>query len=168
MESKKFKNWIAILDLKTCLMCRMMHGKIYSTEDIVELEPPLHENCRCVIEWVKSLYAGTATKVGRDGADWWLKWIGQLPDNYITVSEAKQKGYNPLLGNLAVVAPGKMLTKGIYQNLNGHLPSAPGRVWYEADINYTQGFRAAERILFSNDGLIFVTYDHYKTFYAIV
>jgi len=40
--------------------------------------------------------------------------------------------------------------------------------YYEADINYTKGKRNAERILFSNDGLVFVTYDHYDTFVEIV
>ena len=41
------------------------------------------------------------------------------------------------------------------------------RTWYEADINYIPGFRSTDRILFSNDGLIFVTYDHYETFFEI-
>jgi len=44
----------------------------------------------------------------------------------------------------------------------------PGRIWYEADINYTGGKRKKQRIVWSNDGLIFVTYDHYKTFYEII
>ena len=39
--------------------------------------------------------------------------------------------------------------------------------WYEADINYKDGFRNRERILYSNDGLIFVSYDHYQTFYEV-
>lgn len=60
-----------------------------------------------------------------------------------------------------------MLTKGEYKNRNGKLPSKNGRVWYEADINYTGGYRNDDRILFSNDGLIFVTYDHYETFLEI-
>lgn len=60
-----------------------------------------------------------------------------------------------------------MLFKGFYENRDGHLPSAPGRIWYEADINYEVGYRGTERILFSNDGLIFVTYDHYHTFVEI-
>ncbi|MBQ7288616.1 MAG: phage head morphogenesis protein [Clostridia bacterium] len=168
MHSNKYKNWIAILDLKTCLECRMRHGQIYLAEEIVDPEPPLHPNCRCEIEWVKALYAGTATSKGNDGADWWLKWIGKLPDYYITSTDAKNQGYNPYLGNLWMVAPGKMLTKGKYKNKNGHLPSAPGRIWYEADINYTWGYRGSDRVLFSNDGLVFVTYDHYKTFQVIV
>ena len=65
-------------------------------------------------------------------------------------------------------AKGKMLTKGTYRNLNGHLPQIPGRIWYEADINYRSGKRNSQRILWSNDGLIFVTYDHYATFYEII
>ena len=57
-----------------------------------------------------------------------------------------------------------MLAKGVYQNRSGHLPFAPGRTWYEADINYSWGYRGAERILFSNDGLIYYTGDHYESF----
>lgn len=49
-----------------------------------------------------------------------------------------------------------------------HLPAAAGRIWYEADINYDGGFRGTDRILYSNDGLIFVTYDHYRTFIEII
>ncbi len=55
-----------------------------------------------------------------------------------------------------------------YRNNNGHLPYAPGRIWYEADINYIDGKRNGQRIVWSNDGLVFVTYDHYKTFYEII
>ena len=63
-----------------------------------------------------------------------------------------------------------MLTKGVYHNRDGHLPSSAGRIWYEADINYDSkiGYRGTDRILFSNDGLIFVTYDHYHTFKEII
>lgn len=61
-----------------------------------------------------------------------------------------------------------MYTEGIYENSNKHLPDAPKRVWYEADINYTPGRRNKHRIVWSNDGLIFVTYDHYYTFLEII
>lgn len=49
-----------------------------------------------------------------------------------------------------------------------NMPHKDGRVWYEADINYKTGKRNTQRIVWSNDGLIFVTYDHYDTFYEIV
>ena len=64
--------------------------------------------------------------------------------------------------------PDRMITRGQYYNDDGHLPQAPGRIWHEADINYTSGKRNSQRILWSNDGLIFVTYDHYETFYEII
>ena len=61
-----------------------------------------------------------------------------------------------------------MITGGIYRNRNDHLPQIIRRVWYEADINYYEGKRNKHRLLWSNDGLIFVTYDHYSTFYEII
>lgn len=61
-----------------------------------------------------------------------------------------------------------MITEGIYHNRNGHLPDSPGRIWYEADINGYEGIRNRHRIVWSNDGLIFVTYDHYHTFCEII
>lgn len=165
--STKWKAWKAVLDLKTCLNCRKNHGKIYYINEIVSPTPPIHPYDRCTIERLMSLLAGTATKEGINGADWYLKFYSKLPAYYITKKDAEALGYKAYLGNLSIVAPGTMLFKGIYQNINGHLPTAPGRVWYEADINYKFGFRGMERILFSNDGLIFVTYDHYQTFIEI-
>ena len=61
-----------------------------------------------------------------------------------------------------------MFTNGVYNNLDKHLPDKSGRIWHEADINYTPGKRNKQRILWSNDRLIFATYDHYMTFYEIV
>lgn len=61
-----------------------------------------------------------------------------------------------------------MIGGDVYYNRDGHLPSASGRTWYEADINYRSGYRTPERVLYSNDGLIFVTYDHYHTFIEVV
>ena len=51
----------------------------------------------------------------------------------------------------------------IYRNIDGRLPESPGRVWYEADFDYMGGFRN-NRIIYPNDGLVFVTHDHYLTF----
>jgi len=130
MTSTNYKNWITTLDSKTCIECISMHGKIYLSEEIIHPEPPLHPKCRCIIEWMRALYAGTATKDATNGADWWLKHTNRLPVYYISKSAAKALGYSPILGNLSVVAPGKMLTKGKFKNKNRHLPSAIDRVWY--------------------------------------
>ena len=64
-------------------------------------------------------------------------------------------------------APDKMLFMGVYENSDLRLPHSEDRIWYEADINYTPGRRNSQRIVWSNDGLIFVTYNHYITFYEI-
>ncbi len=168
MLSKNYKHWISRLEPKTCVPCLKEHGKIYGIYETPNPEPPLHPFCRCVVKIMEALKAGTATDNKLDGADFCLKYNGKLPKYYITYSEAKTLGYKPMLGNLNLVAPNKMLTKGIYKNINGHLPVSPRRIWYEADINYKSGYRDLKRILWSNDGLIFVTYDHYKTFYEII
>lgn len=166
--STRWKSWITILDLKTCLMCRKLHGKIFGTDDFVSYEPPLHDHCRCRIEQMVAVFPGYATRDGLKGADYWLSFFHKLPDYYLTKGEAKAAGWRPINGNLREIVPDKMIGGDIYQNRNGHLPQAEGRIWYEADINYTGGYRSRHRILYSNDGLIFVTYNHYETFVEIV
>jgi len=127
----------------------------------------LHLFCRCYIEPVTVIVAGTATVNGQKGADYWMKHYGRLPEYYISKEDLIALGWKQ--GEApANWAPGRMASGGIYYNDDGHLPSAKGRVWFEADINYTNGKRNSCRILYSNDGLIFITYDHYTTFYEIV
>lgn len=79
-QNKNFKNWKAILDLKTCIECRSRHGQIYRIDDVVVPEPPLHNNYRCDIIPMESIEAGNATKNEENGADYWLKHFGGLPD----------------------------------------------------------------------------------------
>ena len=114
-----------------------------------------------------SIDAGEATDSGTEGADYYLKYYGRLPDNYIGSDEAINIGWENRKGNLGTVAPGKSIGGGIYENRNHHLPEKPGRTWYEADINYKSRYRSDQRIVYSNDGLIFATFDHYKTFMEI-
>lgn len=165
--SNRFKNWVAHIDLKTCQICREYNGKIFEMNEIPLYEPPVHPNCRCEIQPMKTIEAGLATNNGIDGADYWLKYYGTLPDYYISEQQLKELGWK--YGERpSQYAPGKMLGRLPYENKERKLPNVPGRIWYEADINYTQGRRNNHRIFWSNDGLIFVTYDHGKTFYEIV
>ena len=165
-QSTTWMNWLAVLDAKLCRQCYAHHGKIYAMDEIPDVEPPLHNRCRCAILPMETILPGGATKDGENGADYWLSHYGRLPDYYISIDDLRaldwKEGKPP-----RKFAPGKMCFGGVYDNKNGHLPSVPGRIWYEADINYYEGRRNAHRILFSNDGLIFVTYDHYLTFYEI-
>ena len=165
-KSVLWKYWRAILDPKLCMDCLNHHGKVYAMDEIPDIEPPLHENCRCAILPMDAIIPGGATKDGESGADYWLINFGKLPDYYISKEELYALGWKSGK-SVASKAPGKMVLGGIYENDDGHLPSAPGRIWYEADINYYEGRLNKHRILFSNDGLIFVTYDHYLTFYEL-
>ncbi len=63
--------------------------------------------------------------------------------------------------------PGKNDFWGYISKQRWSFATSPNIIWYEADIDYEFGFRGTERILFSNDGLIFVIYDHYYTFVKI-
>ena len=94
----------------------------------------------------------------------YIHTYGHLPDNYITKAEAQNLGWDNTQGNLKKVAPGKSIGGDYFGNYEGQLPKAKKRKYYECDIDYKSGKRNAKRIIFSNDGLIFYTSDHYKTF----
>ena len=88
---------------------------------------------------------------------------GELPSNFISKREAKKLGWEPGK-DLWDYAEGKSIGGDVFGNYEGSLPEANGRKWYECDINYKGGKRGADRIVFSNDGLIYGTSDHYETF----
>ena len=88
---------------------------------------------------------------------------GHLPSNFITKNDARAAGWEG--GSLEPYCPGKCIGGDRFGNREGLLPTARGRTWTECDIN-TLGKRSrgAERIVFSNDGLIYYTGDHYESF----
>ncbi|ELZ5938724.1 ribonuclease [Providencia stuartii] len=91
----------------------------------------------------------------------------QLPRFYVTKKEARWAGWNPKQGNLCDVLPGKAIGGDRFSNREQRLPIAPNRQWYEADLNYNCGHRGADRLLYSSDGMIYITRDHYKSFQEI-
>lgn len=116
---------------------------------------------------MRTKLVGFVTDLGIEGADVYLADFGLLPEYYISKKQAQKSGWQNWKGNLDEVLPGKMIGGDIYKNKDGKLPSKQGRIWYEADINYEGGYRNRHRILYSNDGLMFASYDHYQTFYEI-
>ena len=88
---------------------------------------------------------------------------GELPQNFITNKEAQKLGWNG--GSLEPYAPGCCIGGSYFGNYEGRLPEKDGREYTECDID-TLGkkSRGAKRIVFSNDGLIYYTDDHYETF----
>lgn len=87
----------------------------------------------------------------------------KLPKNFITKSQAQQLGWNG--GTLLSYAKDKCIGGDVFSNYEKTLPEKTGRVYYECDINALGALeRGVERLVFSNDGLIFYTSDHYATF----
>ena len=93
----------------------------------------------------------------------YIHTYGCLPPNFITKSEARALGWQS--GGLEEYAPGCCIGGDRFGNYEGLLPDAPGRTWTECDID-TLGAssRGAKRIVFSNDGLVYYTDDHYESF----
>ena len=94
----------------------------------------------------------------------YIHLYNHLPGNYITKKEAQDLGWDSSKGNLNKVAPGKSIGGDKFGNREGLLPKKDGRVYYECDIDYKKGSRNAKRIVFSNDGLIYYTEDHYESY----
>ena len=93
-----------------------------------------------------------------------LQQTGKLPEEYISKNIAKEKyGWSE----------GKPFKNGqiggdIFKNNKGLLPNKEGRVWYEADIgvnpNISRSKQPGTRLIYSNDGMLFITTDHYESF----
>ncbi|MBQ8163781.1 MAG: phage head morphogenesis protein [Clostridia bacterium] len=168
--SENWANWMSVISATTCEKCLEGHGTI-APASILEgqFEKPVnaHENCKCKWVRMRTKKVGTATNMGNNGVDCILFYYNYLPNYYITKEEASSKGWKPKKGNLSEVCPNKVIGGNPYKNKNKKLPTASNRIWYEADINYEDDKRNRQRILYSNDGLLFVTYDHYETFYEI-
>ena len=100
----------------------------------------------------------------KDEVALYIHLYDHLPDNYITKKDAEALGWNSKEGNLWDVAPGKSIGGSYFGNYEGLLPEKKGRDYHECDIDYNGGRRNAKRIVFSDDGLIYYTEDHYESF----
>lgn len=93
----------------------------------------------------------------------YLYQYGKLPSNFMTKNKARKKGWSS--GPLHLKVKGKCIGGDKYSNFEGLLPEKDGRVYYECDINTLHSkSRGPERIVYSNDGLIYYTPDHYESF----
>jgi ribonuclease T1 len=91
-----------------------------------------------------------------------LRDTGHLPPRYVTKDEARAHGWRG--GGLCSVWPGHVIGGDVFNNFGRQLPGGSGRVYREADLDTGCGQRGAKRLIYSNDGAIFVTVDHYNTF----
>lgn len=86
-----------------------------------------------------------------------------LPGNYITKSEARDCGWRG--GNPTDQCAGKSIGGDVFGNREGTLPEIPyGEKYYECDVNYHDDSRGDDRLVFTENGAVYFTSDHYNTF----
>ena len=103
------------------------------------------------------------TYTSKEDVALYIHIYGRLPENFVTKKEAEAAGWSG--GSVEKYLPGKCIGGSTFGNKEGLLPDKEGRKWTECDINTLgKSSRGAERIVFSNDGLIFYTGDHYESF----
>ena len=131
--------------------------------EIVEL-PEIEENADVTVEPTEPAIDEDGTYTSKEDVAAYLHEYGHLPSNFITKKQARNLGWVSSEGNLWEVAPGMSIGGDYFGNYEGNLPEAKGRDYYECDIDTDGSYRGAKRIVFSNDGLIYYTEDHYETF----
>ena len=157
MKKKKLPLWGALVLVALYLIFGMGPKVPEAAEPAYPTESIL-QTTEC--NWVLAPDGTFSTK---EDVALYIHTYGHLPGNYITKSQARDLGWEG--GGLEKYAPGKCIGGDRFGNYEGLLPDAPGRIWTECDIDtLRQDNRGAKRIVFSNDGLIYYTDDHYESF----
>ena len=138
--------------------------------DIGQFSPSSDTTSQTVSQVQGSSYKTDAAVIDEDDSYFdkenvalYIHTYGRLPDNFITKDEARDLGWEG--GSVEKYAPGKAIGGDRFGNYEGLLPKKKGRTYTECDID-TDGYhsRGSRRIVFSNDGLIYYTHDHYESF----
>ena len=133
-----------------------------SEESVPEEEAPPAEEEAPPVEEEPAIDEDGAYTTKEDVA-LYIYTYGHLPDNFITKKEAESLGWSG--GGLDDYAYGCCIGGNRFGNYEGLLPEADGRTYTECDIDTMHASkRGAKRIVFSNDGLIYYTPDHYESF----
>ncbi len=129
----------------------------YADENVAEVQTEE------VAEETKDAIPEDGVYTTKDDVALYIHTYGRLPDNFITKKEARKLGWNG--GGLEDYAPGKCIGGDKFGNYEGLLPEEDGREYTECDIDTLgKDSRGAKRIVFSNDGLIYYTDNHYDSF----
>lgn len=130
--------------------------------EIKEEEEPVEEIQENTVEENKIDEDGSYTD--KENVALYIHKYGKLPQNYINKKTAESMGWSSGEA-VSSFAPGKSIGGDRFGNYEGLLPKKKGRTYYECDIDaYGKKSRGAKRIVFSNDGLVYYTEDHYESF----
>lgn len=167
---KKTPIWLSALILAAVLLVNGMGGASPEAPELPDVSENLGFSQQFHEDETVSGEVSEEASIDEDGWFYsvelvalYLQTYGRLPDNFITKDEARKLGWDG--GSVEDYAPGYAIGGDKFGNREGALPTAKGRQYFECDID-TDGrnSRGAKRIVYSNDGLIFYTEDHYETF----
>ena len=160
MMKKKLPLWAALL----LAALYLFFGVNSQTPETAEPVQPTASLVQEVTEALpEELLDPGGSYTSKDDVALYIHIYGKLPDNFITKDEARKLGWES--GGLEKYASGKCIGGDRFGNYEGLLPDAAGRSWTECDIDTLgRSSRGAKRIVFSNDGLIYYTDDHYESF----
>ncbi|MCM1100061.1 MAG: ribonuclease [Clostridium sp.] len=147
--------WMAVWALLVCAGCGAAEPSAPETPAAASTEISAPEAQAAISE--------DGSYTAKEDVALYLETYDRLPDNFITKDEARALGWEG--GSLEPYAPGMCIGGDKFGNYEGLLPKEEGRVYRECDID-TLGAdsRGAKRIVYSNDGLIYYTGDHYASF----
>ena len=157
MKKKKLPLWAALLLAALYLIFGLGN-------DVPEAAEPVSP-ADSIVNTVELTHQITpdGTYTAKEEVALYIMTYGCLPENFITKDEARALGWEG--GGLEPYASGMCIGGDRFGNYEGLLPDAPGRTWTECDIDTLgKDSRGAKRIVFSNDGLIYYTDDHYESF----
>lgn len=165
MSKQKIKSFwmiisLAILTIFTTVGCSLEELRPLLEEEQLQVESPSENNINDETKSIDEF----ASYTSKEEVSAYLQTYGKLPQNFIQKNQAKDLGWDPSKGNLFEVTEEKSIGGDRFYNREGRLPDQKDRKWYEADIDYNGGRRGAKRIVYSNDGLIYYTDDHYDSF----
>ena len=153
-------NILLVVVLGLALLC----GKSTGETGIPENEATVMDMLTTVADETEPSISEDGTYTTKEEVSEYINLYGHLPSNFITKKEAKNLGWVSSEGNLNEVAPGMSIGGDYFGNYEGLLPEAEDRDYYECDIDFDGTYRNEKRIVFSNDGLVYYTEDHYESF----
>ena len=129
----------------------------------LETEPPETEPAQTEPEETEALLDIDGWYYSAEDVALYLVTYGELPSNFITKNQARKLGWEG--GSVQKFQDGAAIGGDKFGNREGILPKADGRQYYECDIDTDgENSRGAKRLVYSNDGLIYYTEDHYESF----
>lgn len=163
MKKLKRITFLKLLSILICLGISLFAFTACQQDAIHDSDDKIYAAETKTAETEQADIAEDGSYTSKEDVSLYIHTYDKLPGNFITKKEAKKLGWSG--GSLESYAPGKCIGGDYFGNYEGILPEVDGREYHECDID-TLGAkkRGAKRIIYSNDGQIYYTEDHYETF----